>query len=94
MKKHCMLLRKTSGSVFLKDVAQTKMISLLFPEYTLVHSPPSDCQHLLLLDTVVNPVQLQEDYTWVRSVPCVEVLPELKKPWEKLLKRTVKEVSL
>ena len=94
MKKHCMLLRKTSGSVFLKDVAQARTISLLFPDYDLCWEQPKRAQTVLLLDTSVNPMQFRENYSWLSKVKKVEVLPGMKKPFERILPCSVYEVSL
>jgi hypothetical protein len=96
MRKHryCLFLRKTSTSPFLKDIAQAKSMSLLFPEYILIWEKPEVCQELLLLDTVVNPMVYREDYSWVKFIPKVKVLPGLAKHWEKLLNRKVEEVVL
>ena len=92
--KHCMFVGKNSGSVFLKSVAQTKSISLLFSEYLLITKIPESCKCLLLLDTVLNPLQMQGDYSWMDHIPLIEVLPGMKKQWEKLTGQTVSEISL
>ncbi len=93
LRKCCMLGRKTSGSPFLKDVAQTKTMSLLFPSYELVWAAPAHCQELLFLDTAVNPLNLNQDFSWVGAIPVVKSLPGLSKPWSKLLGRIVEEVT-
>ena len=92
--KHCMFVGKNSGSVFLKSVAQTKSISLLFSEYLFVQDVSDNCESLLLLDTIVNPLQMTGEYGWMKTIPEVKVLPGTKKPWEQLIKRTVEEVVL
>lgn len=94
MNKHCTLLRKTSGSVFLKDVAQARTMSLLFPDYELSWEHPVKTGTLLLLDTSANPLQFREDYVWMNKVKRVEVLPGLKKAFERILPCSVFEVTL
>ena len=94
MKKHCTLLRKTSGSVFLKDVAQTRTMSLLFQDYELSWEHPVKTETLLLMDTSANPLQFGEDYTWIGKINRVEVLPGMKKAFERILPCCVFEVSL
>ena len=96
MRKHryCLFLRKTSFSPFLKDVAQTKSMSLLFPSYELIWEPPKKCHELLLLDTIINPLNLKEDYSWVLSIPIVLGLPETSKKWKRVLGREIQEVDV
>jgi len=94
LRKHCTLARNTSRSVYLKDVAQAKSLSLLFPEYKLVWDHPVDTDELLLLDISINPLQFGGDFAWVQKVPVVKAMPGTKKVLEKVLKREVQEVVL
>ncbi len=94
LKKHCTLARKTSRNVYLKDVAQAKSLSLLFPEHKLVWEHPIETDELLLLDISINPLQFGGDLSWVQKVPVVRVMPGTKKVLEKILKREVQEVVL
>ena len=94
MKTYSTLLKKTSGSVFLKDVSQAKTISLLFPEYELVWKPPLNANKLLLLDTSFSPLQFQGDFSWLGQVSCIEVLPGLKKAFDRVFTWNSYEVEL
>jgi len=94
MIKHCTLLRKTSGSVFLKDIAQTKTLSLLFPNYDLMWDHPTKPAVLLLLDTSANPLQFTQDLSWLSEIKCVQVLPGMLKSFERILRRDLDEVVL
>lgn len=94
MIKHCTLLRKTSGSVFLKDIAQTKTLSLLFPNYDLVWEHPTKPAVLLLLDTSANPLQFTQDLSWLSKIKRVQVLPGMGKSFERILRRDLEEVVL
>lgn len=88
------MLQKMSGSVFLRQVAQTKTISLTFPGYELVWTHPIEADVLLLLDTTANPLLFRGDYTWLNNVETVEALPGQAKAFSKILNREVNEVTL
>ena len=94
MKKYCMLLRNTSGSVFLKDVAQAKSVSMLFPNYKLIWDPPGGAERVLLLDTSFSPLHFKGDFSWLSQVERVEVLPGLKKAFDRVFPCGSHEVSL
>ena len=94
MRKHCTLARKTSRSVYLKDVAQAKSLSLLFPEYELTWEHPIQTEELLLLDISINPLQFGGDFAWIEKTPIVKVMPGTGKVLEKILGREVQEVVL
>jgi hypothetical protein len=94
MKTYSTLLKRTSGSVSLKDVSQAKTISLLFPEYNLVWEPPIDANKLLLLDTSFSPLQFRGDFSWLRGVERIEVLPGLKRAFDRTFAWDSSEVEL
>lgn len=96
MKKHCTFLRKGSQSIFLKQLAQTTTISLLFPDYELSWESPIETEHLLLLNTSQVPMQFSNpaDWEWVTKVPVLEGLPGTREGWKRILGREIKEVAL
>lgn len=97
MKKYCTFLRPGTRSIFLKETAQSTVISILLPEYTLCWDYPIQTDHLLLLNMAI-PVQhfaaKRERWDWVRKIPVLEGMPKTSPYWEKVLGRTVKEISL
>ena len=94
MTQKCTLLRKNSLSVYLKDVAQTKTLSLLFPDYELIWEHPVIAETLLLLDTSANPLQFKSDLTWLEKIGQVLVLPGMSKSFQRILPCGIKEITL
>lgn len=95
--KHCTYLGSNSGSIFLKQIAQTVLISPLFPEYTLTWDFPIETDHLLLLNTSVIAMHFsnyQKHLKWVREVTTLEVMPGTAPYWKKLIDREVEEIQL
>ena len=97
MKKYCTFLKPGTRSIFLKEIAQSTAISLLLPEYTLSWDYPIETDHLLLLNMSI-PVQhfsyKPERWDWVRNIPTLEGMPKTTYYWQKVLSRTVKEITL
>lgn len=91
--KRSTLLRKTSLSVYLKDVAQTKSISLLYPDFVLTWNHPIEAEELLLLDTSANPMNYLKHYYWMEEIKKVYCLPGMSKGMSRILNREVEEVS-
>lgn len=78
----------------MKDVAQTKTISLLLPDYKLSWDHPVTTEVLLLLDTSFNPMLFPGDFSWLKGVGRLEVLKGYGKSFERVFSLPAFEVSL